>query len=286
MTCAAVAGYYAAALIAHSLNRDDAGRWQGYELSHLVMAIGMAAMFSPLGDPVPRLVWLLVFGMAAAWFTACLLHAGADADDAAHHHLVGNVAMLFMAARGHHQHGDAATPGRQAGSGHEGHTAAAGGGWLEGPIGTVLAVVLAGYFVVHTVRSLRALFSAPRRRSRHRRPRRDRSRLPSQAAAQPGAGRVPCGHGDGDGGHVRADAVIMTPGSGAPSRAARTGATAGVTLAAAASGHLLGSGAAVLSAPGRRVPHVVLSDFPHGSHGLLLIRRRARRRRRSLRSTR
>ena len=41
----------------------------------------------------------------------------------------------------------------------------------------------------------------------------------------------------------------MTPGSGAPSRAARTGAAAGVALAAAAGGHL-GSGGAALSAPG------------------------------------
>ncbi len=42
----------------------------------------------------------------------------------------------------------------------------------------------------------------------------------------------------------------MTPSSGAPHRVARTGAAAGVTLAAAAGGHLLGSGEAALSAPG------------------------------------
>ncbi|MGH3815937.1 MAG: hypothetical protein ACRDUV_26405 [Pseudonocardiaceae bacterium] len=41
----------------------------------------------------------------------------------------------------------------------------------------------------------------------------------------------------------------MTPAGGAPSRVARTGAAAGVALAAAAGGHL-GSGGAALSAPG------------------------------------
>lgn len=55
--------------------------------------------------------------------------------------------------------------GGDLGSGHEGHAAAAGGtglggtGWIEGPNGTVLTVVLAGYFACHTVRSLRVLFS-------------------------------------------------------------------------------------------------------------------------------
>ncbi len=42
----------------------------------------------------------------------------------------------------------------------------------------------------------------------------------------------------------------MTLAGGAPSRVARTGAAAGVTLAAGTGGHLLGSGAAALSAPG------------------------------------
>ena len=49
----------------------------------------------------------------------------------------------------------------------------------------------------------------------------------------------------------------MTPSSGAPSRVARTGAAAGVALAAAAGGHL-GSGGAALSAPGVLVAAVAL----------------------------
>ncbi|MGH3886388.1 MAG: DUF5134 domain-containing protein, partial [Pseudonocardiaceae bacterium] len=163
VACSAVVGYYVAALIPPQRGpRDGAGgRWDGgYELSHLGMALGMVAMFSPLGDPVPRLAWLAVFGVAAAWFAACLLHAGtptADhpntlADSGAHHHLVANLAMLFMVAGGHSRHGADGAAGGPVGPGHEGHSAAAGGtGWIEGPIGTVLIVVLAGYFAVHTV---------------------------------------------------------------------------------------------------------------------------------------
>jgi hypothetical protein len=163
VACLAVAGYYAAALITCSLGtRDGIGgqRGGGYELSHLGMALGMAAMFSPRGDPVPRLVWSIVFGMAAAWFATCLLHASTSADDAARHHLVANLAMLFMVASDHRQHGAGGAAGGSVSAGHEGHTTVAGGGWLEGPLGAVLTVVLAGYFAVHTVRSLRVLFSA------------------------------------------------------------------------------------------------------------------------------
>ncbi|MGQ0777568.1 MAG: DUF5134 domain-containing protein [Pseudonocardiales bacterium] len=182
VACLAVVGYHAAALIAHSwARRANAGgpyRAEGqrrHELSHLAMAVGMAAMFSPFGDPVPPLVWLIVFGMAAAWFAACLLHAGTPAQGAAEHqygqhHLVANLAMLFMVVGGHQhgtggvqtggvQTGDAA--GGSVGAGHEGHIGGLGGGWIEGPIGAVLIVLLAGYFAVHTVRSLRVLFSAP-----------------------------------------------------------------------------------------------------------------------------
>ncbi|MGH3930213.1 MAG: hypothetical protein ACRDTF_09580, partial [Pseudonocardiaceae bacterium] len=68
VACLAVAAYHVAALITHSRAPLDspsgpyraAGQQRhepGYELSHLAMALGMAAMFSPLGDPVPPLVW-------------------------------------------------------------------------------------------------------------------------------------------------------------------------------------------------------------------------------------
>lgn len=191
VACLAVAGYYAyyvgALITARWVRRDSSehrsvtGQEWGYALSHLAMALGMAAMFSPLGDPVPPLVWLIVFGMAGAWFAACLLRAGGPADDrtsaptedvkylhaghlhGAHHHLVANLAMLFMVVGGHHRHGagELSAGGVAGGPGHEGHTIVAGGGWIEGPIGTVVTVALAGYFAVHAGRSLHALFSAP-----------------------------------------------------------------------------------------------------------------------------
>lgn len=198
VSCLAVAGYYAASLIARrgELVDGTAGGLPGaaalgaapvgaapvgtaplgtaplgtapprgaYELSHLAMALGMAAMFSPLGDPVPRLVGLIVFGMSAAWWASCALRAGLRAD-ATGHHLVANLAMLFMVTT---SHGHAA--GAQAGSGHAGHTSAvgvagggagggvvSGDGWTEGPIGTGLALLLAAYFAVQALRSVRAL---------------------------------------------------------------------------------------------------------------------------------
>lgn len=163
VACLGVAVYHVVALILHRRTaREENGRpradqpqARGYELSHLAMALGMAAMFSPLGDPVPPLVWWTVFGLASAWFATCLLRA--PLDDLPHyqisrHHLVANLAMLFMLAAGHFHGG---TRGGPAAAGHQGHTAAMGGGWIEGPIGTGLTVVLAGYFVVHTLRSLR-----------------------------------------------------------------------------------------------------------------------------------
>src|SRR5690606_25947342 len=38
------------------------------ELCHAAMAVGMAAMFSPLGDPLPRPVWTVVFALGLVWF--------------------------------------------------------------------------------------------------------------------------------------------------------------------------------------------------------------------------
>lgn len=170
VACLGAGGYHAAASIARRREpRTGAGTLPGsaYDLSHLAMALGMAAMFSPVGDPVPRWAWVIVFGLSAAWFASWALRDGLAADglgaDTTAHHLVAHLAMLFMLMTPHHQ----AAAGAAGGQGHEGHTGAAGGSGLlawsigTGPVGTVLALVLAGYFVVHTVRSLRALFATP-----------------------------------------------------------------------------------------------------------------------------
>lgn len=167
VACLTVGGYYAAALIARRGGRRESTRMLtdvGHDLSHLLMALGMAAMFSPIGAPVPRLVWVAAFGLSAAWFAssalrAGLTHEGWDADSTAHH-LVANLAMLFMLMSPSHH----AATGAAGGPGHEGHTgAAAGAGWLTaalgtGPIGTGLVVLLAGYFAWHTLRALRRVF--------------------------------------------------------------------------------------------------------------------------------
>lgn len=163
VACIAVGGYFATVLITQrgefreALGGSPAGA--EYQLSHLVMALGMAAMFAPVGDPLPRLVWVVVFGMSAAWFASGALRAGLRAD-ATGYHLVAHLAMLFMLVSPHHHHGAAGSTGGPGGSGHEGHTSAASGGWLEGPLGTVLTVVLAGYFAVYAARSLLRLIAA------------------------------------------------------------------------------------------------------------------------------
>jgi hypothetical protein len=108
------------------------------ELSHAAMGLGMAAMASPLGDPVPGPVWPVVFVFCAAWFAAVwcyrALRRGTSGGDAVHH-VVASGAMLFMLAVGHRApavHGvDAVAP--------------------LGPV-SVVAVALTGYFAWHALR--------------------------------------------------------------------------------------------------------------------------------------
>jgi hypothetical protein len=111
-------------LVRLAVRRDDVVG----EASHAAMGVGMAAMFSPLGDPVPRLVWTIVFAVCAAWFSVLLL---SRREAAARHHVVGSAAMLFMIGAGT----------------HAGHDVPAGGIGL----GSVAAIVLAGYFAWHAL---------------------------------------------------------------------------------------------------------------------------------------
>lgn len=117
------------------------------EASHAAMGVGMAAMFSPFGDPVPAPVWIGVFTLCGAWFAADALRspAGRRRDDAVHH-VIGSGAMLFMLLGGH---GGGVAGTGAAHAGHVGH-----GGGPEGGIGvsSVVALVLAGYFVWHVLR--------------------------------------------------------------------------------------------------------------------------------------
>ncbi len=107
------------------LREDVAG-----ELSHAAMGVGMAAMFSPLGNPVPGPVWTVVFALGIVWFGGALMRTRTFGD--AGHHVVGSGAMLLMLAAGHsaHGHGAAGTLG----------------------MASVVALALAGYFALHTLR--------------------------------------------------------------------------------------------------------------------------------------
>ncbi|MFR9806712.1 DUF5134 domain-containing protein [Pseudonocardia sp. RS010] len=113
------------------------GRPVAGEAAHAVMGFGMAAMFSPLGDPVPPALWFAAFGASAAWFGALALRTGLRADDAGHHVVCG-VTMLFMLSLGT---ADA--------TGHTGHHGTAAG---TGPWVSVVAIVLVGYFAWHVLR--------------------------------------------------------------------------------------------------------------------------------------
>ncbi|MGH8571457.1 MAG: DUF5134 domain-containing protein, partial [Gammaproteobacteria bacterium] len=91
--------------------------------SHAVMGVGMAAMFVPALDPVPRPVWAAIFLLVGAWFGAAALRAGSLLGDAGHL-AVGAVAMLFMLVR--HAHG-ATGPDGPVDPGHADHAGAAAG---------------------------------------------------------------------------------------------------------------------------------------------------------------
>lgn len=129
------------------------------ELSHAAMGLGMAAMFSPLGNPVPGPVWTAVFVVCAAWFVAAVLRTRSLSGEAAHH-VVGSGAMLFMLAAGH----DPAAP-----AGHAAHAAHDGGASGALGLASVAALMLTGYFAWHALRCA------------------DRCRRPEPAASPPGS---------------------------------------------------------------------------------------------------
>lgn len=73
------------------------------ELAELLVCLGMVAMVSPVGGPIPLAGWRAVFGVAAVWLTAAWLaglrwRGGADANcrSGRGHHAAMAVAMLLM----------------------------------------------------------------------------------------------------------------------------------------------------------------------------------------------
>lgn len=115
-------------------------------LAHAAMALGMAGMFAPWGDPVPAPVGAVVFAVIGAWFAARRLR-GEQADGDAPHLVVGPAAMIVMYL-GMDHHAVAATPDGGT-AGHAGHGPALAGG-SGGPVLAALLLALAGYFVWHT----------------------------------------------------------------------------------------------------------------------------------------
>ncbi|GAA4675191.1 hypothetical protein GCM10023215_03790 [Pseudonocardia yuanmonensis] len=159
------------------------GRPVAGEAAHAVMGFGMAAMFSPVGDPLPSVAWIAAFGLSAAWFAALALRAGPAADDAGHHVVCG-VAMLFMLSLGLEE--TAAS-----GGGHAHHAAAPGG---PGAWTSVVAIVLAGYFAWHVMRCGDRFAAARRARIALGEP------LPAGVPveiAPSAADTAGCGHGEG-----------------------------------------------------------------------------------------
>lgn len=128
------------------------------ELSHAAVGVGMAAMFSPFGDPVPAPVWIAVFVLCGAWFAAAALRSTyRRTDDRADavHHVIGSGAMLFMLLGAH---------GRGVADTGAVHAAQVGhGGGPDGGFGlaSLVSIVLAGYFAWHVLRCVDRLWAVP-----------------------------------------------------------------------------------------------------------------------------
>jgi Domain of unknown function (DUF5134) len=104
----AVAGYCVARLAAaHRAPAGYPGRHRAVDVAHVLMGVGMAAMASPVGGPLPPAAWQAVFLLLAAWFAGSWWQqrrAGAPARDGMGwhgtglHHAVAALAMLYMLA--------------------------------------------------------------------------------------------------------------------------------------------------------------------------------------------
>ena len=99
--------------------------------THTLMGLGMAAMFSPWGDPVPPLVGAVVFAALALWYGTRLLRGVPAGAGGAAHLVVAPAAMAAM----YLSHG------------HGGHHA-------SGLVLAALWLALAGYFGWHAVASV------------------------------------------------------------------------------------------------------------------------------------
>jgi hypothetical protein len=141
-----VAGYCVARLVAAArVPAEYRGHHRAVDVAHVLMGVGMAAMASPVGGPLPMAAWQTVFLLMTVWFVGSWVaerrgersgpvgwHGGGL------HHAVAAVAMVYMLT---------AMP-------HGGHHRSAPwlAGWTDGGVaGMALPLVgwvLAGYFLV------------------------------------------------------------------------------------------------------------------------------------------
>jgi hypothetical protein len=137
---------------------DPATSHRGVDVSRGVMSLGMVAMMAPQIDPLPRLWWQLLFGLAAGYIAIRLLRrwlrptlrwltpvAGGGHHEL--HLLIGGLAMVYMLAvmPGGHDPG----AGVPQGMAHGGDMAQMGSTGLALP---VLTWVFVGYFLIFVVR--------------------------------------------------------------------------------------------------------------------------------------
>lgn len=147
----AVAGYCVVRLVA--ANRTDGaypGCHRAVDTAHVLMAVGMAAMASPVGGPLPVAGWQAIFLLLTAWFVgAWWLGRGAAAPAGGWHggglhHAVAGAAMVYMLTAGSHGVGHHSTPWMP---GHvAGGMAWPGVGWAF----VVYFVLVAGALVART----------------------------------------------------------------------------------------------------------------------------------------
>ncbi len=145
----AVAGYCVARLVAAARTPEAyPGRHRAVDVAHVLMAVGMAVMSSPVGGPLPMAAWQTVFLLLTAWFAGSWWQSRGAAHSAWHggwhgnglHHALGAAAMLYMLT---------AMP-------HAWHS---GAPWLPGGLGPemtgmalpVVGWVLAAYFLTSAV---------------------------------------------------------------------------------------------------------------------------------------
>jgi hypothetical protein len=147
-TFLAVAGFCVARLAAaHRAPAGYPGRHRAVDLAHVLMGVGMAAMASPVGGPLPMAGWQTIFLLITAWFagswwlerrTGTPPRDGMGWHGTGLHHAVAALAMSYMLLAMPH------------GAAHDSAP------WLAGDVGPGMALplagwVLAGYFLVSAV---------------------------------------------------------------------------------------------------------------------------------------